>query len=165
MPTTPFRVTDVWVKSEPLLTITLDFLGVTEGSEAKQVASNVFALVATMMAHGKPVYYSRDDDAMSTDPFFASHPADQQPFPQPLKVIDTDLLWKFGTNTGKLILTLQNRSVTYFDMNDPVALIGWAQTCKTHAVLFDGVKLNSRQDLGQQKDPVVAAATVNTRIF
>lgn len=144
-----FRVTDAWVTGEDsVVQLELDFAGVSNGSEQREARPGEFAVVAAAMSQGKPVYFSRDLDAISTDPFFGSQPPDPQEFTEPVVVMDVDLVWGFKSRTGMLMLTLGNRSVAHFEVSDPSLLAGWVLTCETHPVVFDGSTLKSRRDLG-----------------
>lgn len=140
------RVTEAWVEDNEPLNLELDFVGVTEGAELIEARPGVFALVATIMAQGKPVYFSREKRVLSTDPFFASQAPDTQTFEEAFEVMDADPLWDFKNKTGILIVTLKNRSVAHVPFSDPAVLAGWVLTCDTHAVVFDGTSLKSRRN-------------------
>lgn len=162
---TGIRVTDAWVTSTTPLRIELNFAGITVGSQTLDVKPNAFALIATMMSFGRPVYYSPEKNILSTDPFFASNAPDTQDFEQALKVVDVDLLWNFKSNTGSLMLTLQDKSLAHQAFDNPALLLGWALSCGAHAVVLDRDGLKSRQDAGRRENPPVANVSVNARIF
>jgi hypothetical protein len=134
-------VTEVWVETDAPVQLKLEFAGL-EGSDLVEGPSGMFALVAAMLSQ-KRVYFSRARRILSTDPFFGAH----APAPQDSKqaVIDADALWDFRNGTGRLMVTLENRSNSHVPIDDAALLAGWFLTCGEHVVELDGQSLSTRR--------------------
>lgn len=142
-----FKVTDAWARG-PVpggRTVTLDFEGTQDGSQDIQADGSTFALIATLMSRGCPIYYSTNLDAISTEPSFADQSygtADMQD----RDVIDTDVFWSFRENKGALTVILANRERYMIEIGDPGELAAWMLTAWTHTVLFNAQDLKSKQE-------------------
>lgn len=145
----PFQVSNAWITRSQggEIRIDLDFRGTSAGSTEVIVSASQFALISMMMALGKPVYYSTELKAIATEPSFGRSAEDAPP-QEPLLIHDVDLVWNFEEMRGGLVLELQNRSVTYFEMADPALIVGWALAVTNHDVTFDGTALVSVRDIG-----------------
>jgi hypothetical protein len=144
-----FRITDVW-SDQPAMAhqylVDLDFEG-TAGEERVSASSATFAVIAAIMAHGRPVYYSLTTKELSTDPFFGSH-EHADAVPRPLRVIDFDPLWNLQAATGKLILILENRARAHVAISDPGLFVAWTLLLQVQTVLFDGSMLKTERETG-----------------
>jgi len=145
----PYQVSNAWITRSrgDQITIVLDFRGTSAGSTEVIGSASQFALISTMMALGKPVYYSTELNAIATEPSFGRSAEDAPP-EQPLLIHDMDLVWNFEEMRGGLVLEFQNRSLIYFQMRDPALIVGWALTITNHDVTFDGTALVSVRDIG-----------------
>lgn len=143
-----YRVSNVWVVPSPgdQLKLELDLRGTSAGFDSISASPAEFALLALMMAEGKPVYYSPKERIVSTDPSFGSSP-DDTPSNQIQLVDEFDLLWDFSNSSGELMLELENRSTTKVSFVDAALLAGWALTIRTQDVKFDGTSLTSQKGI------------------
>lgn len=118
-----YRVSNAWVVEahESRFVLDLDFLGTSVGAKQVEATASEFALLSTIMAQGKPAYYSTDLRAISTDPFFGNSAKDAPPSTA-LLVTDADVVWSFAEKKGRLLLEMENRSFTSTEVNDAAAL-------------------------------------------
>lgn len=144
-----YRVTDAWAEKNESgdgYWLDLDLAGVLDGSRLKLVDGATFSLAAAMLAVGPA--YIQGSSVLSSDPYFGSKYAAEEEVNPPLEVIEMDAVWDFDKQRGGLLLTLENHSLTYLQLDDPGAVGGWLLTARAHTVLFDGTNLKSRREDG-----------------
>lgn len=110
--------------------------------ELHEYSSVAFAIAASMLVTGVPVYYSNKLHAISTDATFGTTPSMVPDFSVtgPLPVMHIDGIWMLATNKGQLVLTLEGGPVVQFPIDDANAFIGWLHMTEIDMVtLHDGV--------------------------
>jgi hypothetical protein len=123
----------------------LDVAGVHVGGEIRdeipeEHRTTAFAIAASLAATGQPLYYSRVNNAISTDATFAAAPTRHFNFKKSgsLPVVSMEGIWSFATNTGTLVLTFDDGPIETLDVNDPFAFIGWLHLNVVEELTFDG---------------------------
>jgi hypothetical protein len=133
-----FRVTDVWTNDgsdSETVHVDLDYQGDDDGNDAATLDIETFAVLAGIMALQKPTYYSKLDQVITTEPFYAQREGDQQN-QMSGKVIELDAVWRLTEKTGTLFVILNNRARGRVDINSAAAFTSWMLAASVHQVTF-----------------------------